>query len=180
MGQLDYLFKQYDNILGWYRQAESKATLLHAINGALVAGISGLVFVNPERFNGLTVEYGKAIQVLLMLVAICVVLSYLFMLKAVWARHHGSEPVLEDKEKLWFFGHVAAMPRETYKRLLEPFSEADIEATMLASNHILSRNVITKFDALNRAISLTIAAIILFFIMGVVYAQALIGKGGVL
>ncbi len=179
MGQLDYLFKQYDNILGWYRQAESKATLLHAINGALVAGISGLVFVNPERFNGLTVEYGKAIQVLLMLAAICVVLSYLFMLRAVWARHHGSEPVLEDRERLWFFGHVAAMPRETYKRLLKPFSEADIEATMIEQNHILSRNVTTKFSALNWAISLTIAAIILFFIMGVVYAQALIGKGGV-
>mgnify|MGYP001593191701 CR=1 FL=1 len=176
---LSYLFKQHDSILGWYRQAESKATLLHAINGALVAGLSGLVFVSPERFNSLTVEYSKAIQVLLMLAAICVVLSYLFMLKAVWARHHGSEPVLEDKERLWFFGHVAAMPRETYKRLLESFSEANIEATMLAQNHILSRNVSTKFNALNWAISLTIAAIILFFIMGVVYAQALIGKGGV-
>ena len=179
MRQLDYLFKQYDNILGWYRQAESKTTLLHAIYGALVAGFSGLVFVSPERFNGLNVEYSKVIQVLLMLAAICVVLSYLFMLKAVWARHHGSEPVLNDKEKLWFFGHVAAMPRETYKRLLEPFSEANIEATMLAQNYILSRNVSTKFNALNWAISLTIAAIILFFIMGVVYAQALIGKGGV-
>jgi hypothetical protein len=34
LDRLTYLFKQYENILGWYRQAESKATLLHAINGA--------------------------------------------------------------------------------------------------------------------------------------------------
>lgn len=88
---------------------------------------------------------------------------------------HRREPPLTDKEKLWFFGHVAAMPRETYKSLLDPFDERDVVATMLAQNHILSRNVRTKFDALNWAISLTIAAIVLFFVLGMVYALAVAG-----
>jgi hypothetical protein len=175
MSQLEYLFKQYETILGWYRQAESKGTLLHAINGALVAALNGLVFVGAEKFKNLHVTYAQGIKTLLILTSVCVVASYLFMLKAVWARHHLREPPLSDKEKLWFFGHVAAMPRETYRRLLDPFVEADVIATMLAQNHILSRNVATKFDALNRAISLTIAAIVLFFILGMVYASAAVG-----
>ena len=33
MDRLTYLFKQYDNILGWYQKAESKGTLLE-IKGA--------------------------------------------------------------------------------------------------------------------------------------------------
>jgi hypothetical protein len=110
------------------------------------------------------------IKVLLVITAVCVVGSYLFMLKAVWARHHDHGPPLPDKEKLWFFGHVGSMTRENYGRLLNPFVEADIEATMLAQNHILSRNVATKYDALNYAITLTIVAIILFFVLGIVYA----------
>jgi hypothetical protein len=175
MSQLEYLFKQYETVLGWYRQAESKGTLLHAINGALVAALNGLVFVGAEKLKNVHVTYNQSIKTLLILTSVCVVASYLFMLKAVWARHHGREPALSDKEKLWFFGHVAAMSRETYKRLLDPFVEADVVATMLSKNHILSQNVATKFDALNWAISLTIAAIVLFFILGMVYASAVIG-----
>lgn len=175
MNQLEYLFKQYENILGWYHQAESKGALLHAINGALVAALSGLVFVGAEKFETLHLRYSQGITTLLILTSVCVLGSYLFMLKAVWARHHGRESPLTDNEKLWFFGHVAAMPRETYKRLLDPFFEANAVATMLAQNHILSRNVATKFDALNWAISLAIAAIVLFFILGMVYASAVIG-----
>jgi len=165
--RITYLFKQYDNILGWYHQAESKGTLLHAINGVLVTAVNGLVFLKGGQAE---MRHSPGMLALLALSAVCVVGSYLFMLKAVWARHHGREPPLMDKEKLWFFGHVASLPRETYKRLLDPFVEADIEATMLAQNHILARNVTTKFNALNWAISLTIAAIIAFFLMGLVYA----------
>ena len=174
--RITYLFKQYDNILGWYHQAESKGTLLHAINGVLVTALNGLVFLKGGQAE---MRHSPGMLALLALSAVCVVGSYLFMLKAVWARHHGREPPLMDKEKLWFFGHVASLPRETYKRLLDPFVEADIEATMLAQNHILARNVTTKFNALNWAISLTIAAIIAFFLMGLVYALEAVHRGGV-
>jgi hypothetical protein len=175
MSQLEFLFKQHETILSWYYQAESKGTLLHAINGALVAALNGLVFVGADKFREVHVTYGQGLKVLLVLTSVCVVASYLFMLKAVWARHHGRQPPLTDRQKLWFFGHVAAIPRETYERLLDPFDEHDIVVTMLAQNHILSRNVATKFDALNWAISLTIAGIVLFFILGMVYALAVAG-----
>jgi len=174
MDRLTYLFKQYDTILGWYKQAEAKSTILHAINGLLVGVLNGLVFVGVDKVSGLRHFYGGLIWILLTLTAFCVVGSYLFMLKAVWARHHGKEPPLSNSEKLWFFGHIAELSRETYKQQLDPFDPAKIEATMLAQNQILAHNVVTKFDALNSAISLTIVAIILFFGLGLAYASAIL------
>jgi hypothetical protein len=169
MDKLTYLFKQYDDILGWYHQAESKSTLLHAINGLLVGALNVLVFVGVNRPNERLI-YSSALYVLLALTGGCVVSSYLFMLKAVWARHHGGALDLSDREKVWFFGHVGAVQLGNYKKLLDPFNVNDIEATMIAENHILARNVTTKFDALNYATSLTTAAVVLFFIVGIVYA----------
>ncbi len=49
MDRLTYLFKQYDNILDWYKQAESKSTFLHAVNGILVGALNGLVFVGADK-----------------------------------------------------------------------------------------------------------------------------------
>ncbi len=172
MDRLTYLFKQYDNILDWYKQAESKSAFLHAVNGILVGALNGLVFVGVDKVHDLRLFYTNLIWTLLLLTAVCLVASYLFMLKSVWARHHGQEPELTDKEKLWFFGHIGTMTRETYKQGLYPFFEENIEATMLAQNHILSRNVTTKFDALNWAISLTIISLVLFLVLGAVYASA--------
>ena len=42
MDRLTYLFKQYDNILGWYQKAESKGTLLE-IKGARLD-----IFITPD------------------------------------------------------------------------------------------------------------------------------------
>ncbi|MDP2619113.1 MAG: DUF5706 domain-containing protein [Hyphomicrobiales bacterium] len=172
MERVDYLFKQYENILDWYKQAESKSTLLHTINGLLVGAVNGLVFVGADKVKAVRAFHTDLMWGLLLFVAVCVICSYLCMLRAVWARHRGAEPSLSDKEKLWFFGHVGQMPAETYKQLLSPFNIDDIEATMLAQNHILSRNVAIKFDALNWAISLTITALVVFFVLGVVYTSA--------
>ena len=43
---------------------------------------------------------------------------------------------------------------------------------MSAQNFILSKNVSIKFDALNRANSLTIVSLILLFALGIAYAMA--------
>jgi Family of unknown function (DUF5706) len=147
-------------------------TLLHTINGLLVGAINALVFAGKSQLHELGSVYSTAIFALLGLTGTCLVASYLFMLKAVWARHHGGDAELSTREKLWFFAHVGAIPLATYKQLLDPFNQADIEATMFAQNHILSRNVATKFDAWNTATSLTIAAVVLFFLLGIVYAAA--------
>jgi hypothetical protein len=54
--------RQAESVLGRYHQAESKATLLHAINGAIVMALNSLVFVGADKFTEVRVAYGPAIK----------------------------------------------------------------------------------------------------------------------
>jgi hypothetical protein len=171
MDELDYLFKQHKNIVDWYKQAEAKSKFLHAING-LVAGIVNWLVFKGDKAAPIQGIYKGWLLFLLYLVAICVIGSYGFMLQAVWARHHEDKKLkLADDQKLWFFGHLAKMDHGEFKNLLDPFDPKKIVASMLSQNQILSKNVKTKFDALNNAITLTTAALILIFLVGLLYAS---------
>jgi hypothetical protein len=173
MTRLEYLFNQYGNILDWYKQAETKSSFLVTVNTLVVGVVNGLVFVGVDKVSHVKNIYSVAIWILLSMCGLSLVGSYLFILRAVWARHHREAAKnLTDKEKLWFFGHLASMSRDQHKTLLNQFSEEHLEATMSAQNFILSHNVNTKYNSLNFAISLTIISVILLFALGIAYAIA--------
>jgi hypothetical protein len=172
MNRPEFLGKQYENILGWYRQAEDKSKFLVTINTFAGGLVNALLLVASNKVARVGALYSFSIWGLLLLTAIALVASFIFILIAVYARHRGSEPELNSNEKLWFFGHIAEMTREDYQARMRNCSAADIEATMTAQNHILAGNVKTKFDALNRAMALTIATLILLFLLGVACAMA--------
>jgi len=73
---------------------------------------------------------------------------------------------------MWFFGDVASMTRQDYETAVVEWTEQDLERTMIAQNHILSKNVWTKHEALNWAIAFTIVALMLLFALGVAYGIA--------
>ena len=168
-GRLEYLRAQYENILGWYKQSEEKAKFLVTINTLVVGVVNGLVFVGAEKIATVRRVYTVSLWVLLLLSGLALIGSYLFILRAVWARHGGEVLKLKDHERLWFFGDIAAMSREEHQKLLDDWSEEHLEASLSAQNYILSRNVKTKYDSLNLATSLTIVALVLLFILGVTY-----------
>jgi len=174
MTRIEYIFSQYANILDWYKQSESKSNFLVTVNTLVVGVVNGLVFVGADKIIHAKNLYAGSNYVWLLagLCGLSLVGSYLFILRAVWARHRGEVIELADKEKLWFFGHVASMSRDQHKKLVAGWSKANMEATMVAQNYILSRNVKTKYDSLNVAISLTIVALILLFCLGIAYAVA--------
>lgn len=173
MKRLDYLFKQYENILGWYKHSETKSNFLVSVNTLMVGVINGLLFVGVDKMAQVNETYTGSLWCLLALCGLSLVGSYLYILKAIWARHHGKTVTLDDNEKLWFFGHAASMTKEQHKRLVDNWSEPAMEETMVTQNYILSCNVNQKYDALNRAISLTIISLILLFILGITYAAAI-------
>lgn len=51
MTRLDYLFKQYENILSWYNQSENKAKYLVSINTLIIGATNGLVFVGTDKVS---------------------------------------------------------------------------------------------------------------------------------
>jgi len=175
MTRLDYLFKQYENVLDWYKQSEEKATFLVTLNTVVVGVVNGLVFIGTDKIQAVGLLYTVPIWILLALSGLALTGSYLFILRAMWPRHHSRDASLKNSERMWFFGDVASMSREDYARVVVEWTEQGLERTLIAQNHILSRNVWTKHEALNWAIVFTITALMLLFAIGVAYGIAVSG-----
>ena len=73
MTRLDYLFKQYENILSWYNQSENKAKYLVTINTLIVGATSGLVFVGADKVSVVRPLYTMRIWFLLALSGLALV-----------------------------------------------------------------------------------------------------------
>jgi hypothetical protein len=169
LNRLEYLNRQHENMLGWYRQSEEKARFVVTINTFAAGIINGLVFIAVDKISAAKAVYTTPFWVLLLFSGMTLIGSYIFILLAVWARHRGPEPALKDTEKLWFFAHIASMTQEQHRALIQSLAGEHIEATMTAENHILAGNLKNKFDAVNWAISLTIVSLIVLFVLGVAY-----------
>jgi hypothetical protein len=172
MNKLEYLFKQYDNLLGWYRQCEEKARFLVTINTLVIGAANGLVFVGADKVAAVRSLYAMPVWLLLAGSGIALLASYLFILRALWPRHHAHGEATTPSERIWFFGDIAAMTKRDFGAAMGEWTEAQLETAMVAQNHILSRNVWVKHEALNRAIVCTILALVLFFGLGVAYGIA--------
>jgi hypothetical protein len=172
MNRLDYLLKQYENILGWYKQAEEKAKFLVTVNTIVVGVVNGLVFIGADKVRLVRPLYTMPIWVMLSLAGVALVGSYLFILRAMWPRHHMRDASLNYSQRMWFFGDIASMTRQDYGAAVADWCEQAFEETLIAQNHILSTNVWTKHEALNWAIAFTIVALILLFGLGLAYGIA--------
>lgn len=172
MTRLDFLFKQYENVLGWYKQSEEKAKFIVTVNTLVVGVVNGLVFVAADKVRDVGLVYTVPIWVLLALSGLALVGSYVFVLRAMWPRHHVRDTLLKDSDRMWFFGDVASMTRLDYGTAIAESTDHDIEQTMIAQNHILSKNVWIKHEAINWAIAFAIMALILLFALGVAYGIA--------
>lgn len=173
MTRIDYLFKQYENVLGWYKQSEEKAKFLVTINTLVIGVVNGLVFIGADRITSAGALYTWPIWLLLGLSGTALASSYGFILRAMWPRHRSHDGSVSSSERMWFFGDVAAMTREEYRATMTAWSEEDLEKTMIVQNHILARNVWIKHESLNWAIAFTIVALILLLLLGGAYGIAL-------
>jgi len=169
MTKIEYLFKQYENILAWYKQSEEKAKFILTLNTFIIGVVNGLVFIGADKIQYVQKLYTTWVWLLLIGSAIALVISYLFILRAIWPRHHFRDASLNIKERLWFFGDIASISREEFNAAFEDWAEADIEATMINQSYILSLSVWIKHEALNKAITFMILALLLFFALGIVY-----------
>ena len=86
MTKLEYVFKQYDNVLGWYKQSEEKAKFLVTLNTIVVGVVNGLVFIGADKVRAVRPLYTLPIWLLLALSGIALLGSYLFILLATSRR----------------------------------------------------------------------------------------------
>lgn len=178
MSKIEYLFRQLDTLLAWYRQAEEKAKFLVGVNTLAVGVVNALVFVGADDIGQVRALYSRPLWLLLAGCALALAASYLLVLRAIWPRHHAADGPLSPDETLWFFGHVAARTREAHRAAMAGWSEQKLEASLVAQNHALSRNVWTKHEALGQATVCTVLALVLLLALGMVYALAIVQRAG--
>ena len=169
MDKLDYLLKQHETFIGWYKQSEEKAKFLVTLNTLIVSVVNGLVFIGIDKVKAIRSLYLAPIWSLIALSGISLIGSYFFILRAVWSRHHKRITSVQNFDGICFFGDIASMDQQKYQNLIDNWTSEELERTMVKSNYILSNNVLIKHEALNWAIALTIIDLILLFDLGVVY-----------
>jgi len=179
MTKIDFLLRQVDTTLAWYKQSEDKAKFLVTINTAVVGvSTSGLVFVSSDNAQAAGQLLTGGVGALLLALGISLLLSFMCILRAVWARHHTLDRSLPDTRRLWFFGDVAGMSRERHTRAIGELTEeslpSHLEEMLVSQSHIFSTNVWRKHQALNWAIVFTVVAIGLLFVLGVAYASVIV------
>lgn len=170
MTRLDYLFKQYENILGWYKQAEEKNRFVVTMNAVGVGVVNGLVFLGVDKAKDAGVIYTNVLWTLLALCGLSLLGSYCLILVANWARHRVRKDGTKAEERLWFFGHIAEMNLREHELAMADWTLPRMEAAMIAQNRILSVNVKKK---LNDASVLTAAGFVFVFLLGMTYALAI-------
>jgi hypothetical protein len=84
MTKIDFLFRQVDTMLVWYKQSEDKTKFLITINTAVVTVASSLVFVSSGKTHAAELLLDGQVSALL-LVLVSLLLSFGCILRAVWA-----------------------------------------------------------------------------------------------
>ena len=176
--KIDFLLRQVDSTLAWYKQSEDKAKFLVTINTAVVGvATSGLVFVSSDNAQAAGQLLAGRVGAFLLVLSISLLLSFMFILRAVWARHQTLDRSLPDIRRLWFFGDVAGMSRQQHSQAIGELTEqslpSHLEAMLASQSHVLATNVWRKHKALNWAIVFTVVSIGLLFVLGVAYASVI-------
>lgn len=192
---LEYTRRLYQNVLGWYENADSKAQVVLAIDGGLVAFISTTVFSKPDDIKEIVTALPDITWVLLAFMVVSLMISMGASIFCLWARIYSAkhlqiiinasiekakvkQKVLEDKRYppaiVCFFQFIERLDKEKFRETLCSVNfEYEIKA--LASQiHILSGNVRKKHYAVNIGFIFAAAALVSFFASAVSYAFKLL------
>src|SRR5688572_10570160 len=74
-GSVEYARRLYDDVLGWYRSAESKAQIVLGIDGAFLAFLTGAIFTKPDELNAKIQAFSPWTCTLLGLMTVCLLTS---------------------------------------------------------------------------------------------------------
>lgn len=179
-----YVRRLYDDVVGWYRSADTKAQVVLAIDGAFVAFLTSGIFRKPEDLKAMVVDFSLPTRILLLLMMLSLLLSIAAAIHCLWSRIYsmadlqeiidgtardGAAAKLYEPKIMWFFQMVAALDKSTFRRTLEEMDgRRELEA-MASQIHILSGNVQRKHRAANFGFLFAAATLVLFLAAGVSY-----------
>lgn len=190
---IEYTRRLYQNVLDWYRNADSKAQVVLAIDGGLVAFISSTAFSQPAQIKLIVGAVTPITLILLTLMVASLMISMGAAIFCLWARIYSAKNlkrIIDDaisKAKTSEFGNLPYPPsiscffqfierldKEKFRETLNSVNP-NFEIKALANQiYILSGNVRKKHYAVNIGFIFSLAALVFFFLSAINYVFALL------
>src|SRR4051812_36919618 len=159
-----YAGRLYDDVRGWYGNADTKAQVVLGLVGGFTAFVDGAMFAKPQDLRAMLASFHPATWTALVLMTACLagaVMSAIVCLRSrVYTRRqleafisaaqaHARQPELCAPQTMWFFQMVSALDEARFVSTLKSVDCA-FEVEVLASQiRILSGNVRKKHRAVN-------------------------------
>jgi hypothetical protein len=184
---VEYSRRLYDDVLGWYHNADAKAHVLLGLDGAFVTFVAATAFRKPEELSSLLPKFTPWTWGFLGLMTASLVASIASAIYCLWSRvylrpssfvhstlakAHAVTLDTYPPGTMWFFQFISGLNSAKFQRTLFRIdSRFEIEA--LASQiSILSNNVRKKHIGANVGFVLAIATLLLFGAAAASYVMA--------
>lgn len=181
---VEYAHRLYDDVRRWYDNADAKAQVVLAIDGAFMTFLTGAIFEKPGDLKEIVDSFSDWTWPLLALMTLCLMASVMSAILCLWSRTYSASKLEEfvstaQRERrdsaqyapkvMWFFQMVASLDESRLLTTLEAVTGSfEIEA-MGSQIKILSTNVRTKHCYVNAGFVLAATTLILFFLAGLSY-----------
>jgi hypothetical protein len=186
---VDYARRLYDDVRGWYDNADAKAQVVLAIDGAFLVFLTGAIFAKPSDLAEVVRAFSVWTWSLLALMTFCLMASVMSAVCCLWSRIYSvselhklinaaqserSNQARYAPEMMWFFQMVASLEENRFRATLKAVNGSfEIEA-IGSSIQILSTNVQRKHRYVNTGFFLVAATVVLFFFAGLSYLAHII------
>ncbi|MBW4660285.1 MAG: hypothetical protein KME15_16540 [Drouetiella hepatica Uher 2000/2452] len=183
--KLEYSRRLYDDVLDWYKSADSKAQVVLAIDAAFLAFLTSTVFSEPDKLRSILDVFSWVTWLNLALMLLSLIVSIGAAISCVWSRIYSirevkqiikkAESRCQDSDKyppemiMWFFQFIEALDQKKFQVTLES-SEEEFELKVLAEEiYVLSSNVRKKHIAVNIGFGFAALSLIFFVMAAVSY-----------
>lgn len=191
--RLNYTRRLHDNILNWYRNADTKAQVILAIDGGFIAFVSGTAFARPADLISIVEKFNTGTWIFIVLMIFTLSGSIGASIYCLWSRIYSEQELRKIIGKATlayssetgnsnsyapsvtnFFQFIERMDVNKLETTLKAVDE-DYELAALTSQiHILSGNVRVKHLAVNAGFILTSIALLMFFLVAGSYMFAVV------
>jgi hypothetical protein len=159
---IEYTRSLYDDVVYWYRNADTKAQILLTLIGVFIGFLTSTVFVKVDDLKDITHYFDKIIWFTLSIMATTVTLSVFAALACLWSRIRLRDETREELDTILtntnhpisgriigYFETLWRLPQEKFESSLMVLSYDDEVRIRAAQIHALSRHVHWKHIFVN-------------------------------
>jgi hypothetical protein len=185
---LEYTRRLYDNVIEWYKNADTKAQVILTLDGAFLAFLTNSVFMDPDDLALITQRFTSDMWLLLSLMCLCLASSIVCALLCFWSRLYSradatiligqTGPPAPDtapysEHVMWFFQLIPYLDQAKFGRELQGIDEHFETAALASQIHKLAGNVSKKHYWANRAFLLAVFSLLFFLVFSARYVFTL-------